>query len=52
MMKSRLHSGVSGGLSCFRDRRGPEVDLLVENGGTLTAVETKSAQTVADDMCG
>jgi len=48
--KSRLHSGVSGGLAFFRDRKGREVDLLVENGGALTAVETKSAQTVADDM--
>ena len=48
--KLRLHSGVTGGLAFFRDRKGREVDLLVENGGALTAVETKSAQTVAGDM--
>ena len=48
--KFRLHSGVSGGLAFFRDRKGREVDLLVEDGGALTAVETKSAQTVNDDF--
>lgn len=48
--KSRLHSGLSGGLSFFRDRKGREVDLLVEGGDALTAVEAKSAQTVSDDF--
>lgn len=48
--KSRLHSGVIGGLTFFRDRRGREVDLVVENGGAMTAVETKSAQTIVNDM--
>jgi hypothetical protein len=50
ILKTRLHSGVSGGLSFFRDRKGREVDLLVEGVDTLTAVETKSAQTVSDDF--
>lgn len=50
VLKARLHAGVSGGLAFFRDRTGHEVDLLVENPGALIAVETKSAQTVADDM--
>jgi hypothetical protein len=48
--KSRLHSGAIGGLAFFRDRKGREVDLLVENGGALTAVKVKSGQTVADDL--
>jgi predicted AAA+ superfamily ATPase len=48
--KVRLHSGVSGGLAFFRDRKGREVDLLVEDGGALTAVETKSGQTVNEDF--
>jgi hypothetical protein len=48
--KSRLHAGVSGGLAFFRDRKGREVDLLVEDSGALTAVETKSGQTVNDDF--
>ena len=50
VLKSRLHSGVSGGLAFFRDRKGREVDLLIEDGRALTVVETKSAQTVASDM--
>ena len=50
VLKTRLHAGVSGGLAFFRDRKGREVDLLVENGRTLIAVEAKSAQTVVDDM--
>ena len=48
--KARLHSGVSGGLAFFRDRKGREVDLVIENGLGVTAVETKSAQTIASDM--
>jgi predicted AAA+ superfamily ATPase len=48
--KVRLHAGVSGGLAFFRDRKGREVDLLVGDSGTLTAVETKSAQTVHQDF--
>jgi predicted AAA+ superfamily ATPase len=48
--KARLNAGISGGLAFFRDRKGREVDLLVGEAGALTAVETKSAQTVADDF--
>lgn len=50
VVKARLHSGVAGGLAFFRDRKGREVDLVVEDGTALTAVEAKSAQTVADDF--
>lgn len=50
VLKARLHAGVSGGLAFFRDRKGHEVDLLVENGSALIAVETKSAQTVVADL--
>ena len=31
--KFRFHSGVSGELTFFRDRKGREVDLIVEDGG-------------------
>ena len=48
--KARLHSGVSGGLAFFRDRKGREVDLVVEDGSMLTAVETKSGQTINEDF--
>ena len=50
VLKARLHRGIAGGLSFFRDRRGLEVDLLVELAEELVAVETKSGQTVAPDF--
>ncbi|MGQ0607935.1 MAG: ATP-binding protein [Chloroflexota bacterium] len=50
VLKSRLHAGMTGGLTFFRDGKGREVDLLVEHGRALTAVETKSGQTVAEDQ--
>jgi uncharacterized protein len=36
--------------SFFRDRKGNEVDLIVELGRDLLAVETKSGQTVVEDF--
>ena len=48
--KARLHRGVRDGLSFYRDRTGLEVDLLVEAGRTLLAVEAKSGRTVAGDF--
>ena len=48
--KVRVHRGLSPGLTFFRDRKGREVDLIVERGQDLLAVETKSGQTVADDF--
>lgn len=43
--KQILHRGRRPRLSFYRDRGGLEVDLLVEGGGELTAVEIKSGQT-------
>jgi predicted AAA+ superfamily ATPase len=50
ILKSRTHRGLSPSLSFFRDRKGAEVDAVVELGRTLLAVETKSGQTVAGDF--
>lgn len=50
ILKSRAHRGLPPGLSFFRDRKGAEVDLIVETGRRLLAVETKSGQTVAGDF--
>lgn len=50
ILKSRVHRGLTPSLSFFRDRKGAEVDLVVELGGSLLAVETKSGQTVASDF--
>lgn len=50
VLKARVHRGLPPRLTFFRDRKGAEVDLVVEEGGELIAVETKSGQTVADDF--
>ncbi|MHB8763301.1 MAG: ATP-binding protein [Deferrisomatales bacterium] len=50
LLKARLHRGLQPSLSFFRDRKGAEVDLIVELGRTLLAVETKSGRTVAADF--
>jgi hypothetical protein len=49
VLKARVHRGLSGGLFFLRDARGKEIDLLVEAGGRLVAVEVKSGSTVASD---
>jgi predicted AAA+ superfamily ATPase len=50
IVKARLHRGLPPSLFFFRDRKGVEVDAVIERGDALLAVETKSAQTVADDF--
>lgn len=48
--KARVHRGLPPAMTFFRDRKGNEVDVVVELGAELLAVETKSGQTVADDF--
>ncbi len=48
--KSRLHRGLASRMFHFREAKGLEVDLLIEDGGQLTAVEVKSGETVAADF--
>jgi predicted AAA+ superfamily ATPase len=50
ILKARVHRGLQPSLSFFRDRKGTEVDLIVEDGRALLAVETKSGQTIANDF--
>jgi uncharacterized protein len=50
ILKSRVHRGLQPNLSFFRDRKGSEVDLIIEDGRSLLAIETKSGQTVASDF--
>ncbi len=50
ILKSRVHRGLQPSLSFFRDRKGLEVDVLVELARTLLAVETKSGETIAGDF--
>jgi predicted AAA+ superfamily ATPase len=48
--RSIAHAGRRPALHFFRDRRGLEVDLLIEKGRDLSAVEIRSAQTVSTDF--
>lgn len=50
ILKSRLNAGLPPSLSFYRDRKGLEIDVLVEGAGTLLAVEVKSGQTIASDF--
>ena len=52
ILKSRLGQGRVSGLCYFRDTRGREVDLIVEQDACLTAVEIKAGQTFATDFFG
>lgn len=48
-LKYRYHRGERSNLYFWRDGKGNEVDLLVENGPDITPVEIKSGATIADD---
>ena len=45
VLKHRTHRSRSGGLSFYRDSRGGEVDLVVNEPDLLTLIEAKSAAT-------
>ena len=47
--KAWVHSGVQPNLFHYREARGPEIDLLVEQGEELAAVEIKSGATTTAD---
>ena len=50
IVKHHTHRGLAPRLSFFRDQKGHECDLVIEQGDRLTAVEIKSGQTVASDV--
>lgn len=50
LLKNYLHRGEESGLHFWRDAAGNEIDVLLDDGGELAAVEVKSAQTVASDF--
>ena len=52
ILKHHTHRGLTPRLSFFRDQKGHECDLVIEQGDRLTAVEIKSGQTVAYDVFG
>ncbi|TPW12844.1 MAG: ATPase (AAA+ superfamily)-like protein, partial [bacterium] len=50
VLKSRVHLGLPRSLTFYRDRKGLEVDLIVDAGGRQLAVEAKSGATIAEDF--
>jgi predicted AAA+ superfamily ATPase len=50
ILKARVHRGLQPSLFFFRDRKGAEVDAVLERGDCLLAVETKSGRTIAADF--
>ena len=51
-LKSRANTGVGSPLYFWRDNIGTEVDLILERGTELAAIEIKSGITVASDAFG
>ena len=49
LAKIRFNHGQQNGLFYYRDRKGLEVDLVIEKDSNLIAVESKSGATVASD---
>ncbi len=50
ILKSRLNAGLSPDMYFFRDRKGLEVDVLIEEGTTLRPIEIKSSSTFNADF--
>lgn len=48
--KAFVHSGLQPSLFHYREARGPEIDLLIEQGEELATVEIKSGATVNTDF--
>ena len=50
ILKARVHRGLPSRMYFLRDRKGFEVDVLLDLGDRLIAIEAKSGQTVAGDF--
>jgi predicted AAA+ superfamily ATPase len=49
VLKHHTHRGITPRLWFYRDQKGHECDLLIEDGQGVTAVEIKSGQSIATD---
>jgi len=49
-LKARFNQGLPSNLFYWRDSKGIEIDLLLESGEKLDAIEIKSGQTIASDF--
>jgi predicted AAA+ superfamily ATPase len=50
LLKQRYNSGKSNNLYFWRDNTGHEVDIIIENQGTLYPVEIKSGKTITNEF--
>jgi hypothetical protein len=50
LLKNEYHQGAEPDLYFWRDSAGHEIDLVLEQGQELTAVEIKSGETIAGDF--
>ena len=50
LIKGRTNRGLTSNLYFWRDRRGLEVDVVLDRGTTLVPIEAKSGSTVARDF--
>jgi hypothetical protein len=49
ILKARVHRGLAARLFFYRDRKGLEIDAIVDHGTRCVAVEAKSGQTILSD---
>jgi hypothetical protein len=49
-LKGRFNKGQQADLSFWRDSKGLEVDLVLDDGNSLKPVEIKSGQTIVPDF--
>ncbi|MBS1489062.1 MAG: ATP-binding protein [Bacteroidetes bacterium] len=49
MLKKRLNTGIRDGLYYWRDNKGVEIDLIIEDGKKIAAYEIKAGQTSNTD---
>lgn len=49
-LKHRYNQGKEGNVFFYRDSNGQEVDILMKEGGSLTAIEVKSSMTYQPDF--
>jgi hypothetical protein len=50
VLKARVHRGLPADLFHLREVRGAEVDLIIEDGMRVLAIEAKSGATVSEDF--
>ena len=49
LLKQRFNNGLQDNLYYWRDKTGNELDVLVDNASTLTAIEIKAGATISGD---